>query len=74
MSYRVPAVGETWHSRVLPNHVAVEILALEDDGFGDPIVSFRSTTTFGTSSKVSDRRSALGVFVHHYAPQPTPEV
>ena len=61
MSYRVPAVGETWRSRGAPSYITAEILAGDDD-----LVTLRTTTTVGQSTKVSDRAVPLALFVHHY--------
>lgn len=61
MSYRVPAVGETWRSRGAPSYITAEILAVDAD-----LVSLRTTTTVGQSTKVSDRAVPLALFVHHY--------
>lgn len=61
MSYRVPAVGETWRSRGAPSYITAEILDVEVD-----LVTLRTTTRVGDSAKVSERTVPLALFVHHY--------
>lgn len=65
MSYRVPAVGETWRSRGAPSYITADILEV-----GDDLVTLRTTTRVGDSVKVSERAVPLALFVHHYEISP----
>lgn len=74
MSYRVPAIGETWRANDLPDFidVTVHIDNLAENETGEAVVEFTATTVVGKASNVRARSVPLNRFVQRYAPAAEP--
>lgn len=68
MSYRVPALGETWRAKGLPTPVEVTVYIdnLIEDEAGEAVVEFTATTRVGKAQTESHRTAKLVRFVQNY--------
>lgn len=74
MSYTVPAVGETWRAKELPDFidVTVHIDKVTGGDAGEAVVEFTATTVVGKASNVRPRAVPLNRFIQRYQPVTEP--